>query len=123
MIGLLRRFRNFVIRQKIRIDFAMSLLVVVNLALLVITASDKLQRLFKIDSEYYTYHLVFIIVPAGIFCVWLVGFIIDKFFRYQQTVTSELNQRNPQIMEILSGIKRLEERLDKIEKGNDRRVQ
>lgn len=113
---VLRRLRNFVVRQKIRVDFAMSLLTIVNLSLLIIAVSDKLSKFFGFGVDYYTYWLVVIIVPGAIILIWFVGFILDKYIRYQHTVTTELNERNPQVMEILQEVKKVNARLDQLER-------
>lgn len=114
-VDTLKRMRDFVVRQKVRVDFAMSLLTILNLALLIVAASDKLNRVFHFDEQYYTYYLIMFVVPGAIICVWFVGFLLDKYVRYQQTVTDALNSRNPQIMQILDEIKKINERLDKME--------
>jgi len=115
------KLRNFVVRQKVRVDFAMSLLVVVNLALLVVAVSDKLangiRMVLGINLTYSSYVLVFFIVPAALVCIWLVGFILDKYVRYQHTVTTALNERNPQITEILERLTKIDERTERLEGG------
>lgn len=82
--------------QKFRLDLGISFLVLINLSLLVITASDKLSSFTGISSKI----IILICVPAVIFGTWLFGYILDKA-GFQHGVNENMNDRNPQIQEIL----------------------
>jgi hypothetical protein len=72
--------RAFFFRQKYRLDQSLSLLVIVNFCLLVLTASDKLKAFLGIESTAQATAFIIVGVFAGI---WLTGYILEKKVKYQ----------------------------------------
>jgi hypothetical protein len=77
--------------QKYRFDLGQSFLVIVNFALLIITASDKLQIIFGIGR---LRSLVILIVPVGFLAVWLFGYFMDKVVRAAQMAERQSMRRS-----------------------------
>lgn len=95
-------FPRFFVRQKFRMDIAMSFLTVINFVLLCITASDKVQKgmnYLGINVNVLVLICSMALVALGL--VWLFGFLLDHKFKYWQNLATEQNSRNPQISEIL----------------------
>lgn len=92
--GLRRRFarwRERFFAQKYRFDLGQSYLVVVNFTLLIITASDKLQKFFGIQT---LSSLLIVIVPLGFIGVWFLGYFMDKIVRAPQMAERQTLKRS-----------------------------
>jgi hypothetical protein len=87
----LATWREFLFAQKYRFDLGQSFLVIVNFALLIITASDKLQIIFGIGR---LRSLVILIVPVGFLAVWLFGYFMDKVVRAAQMAERQSMRRS-----------------------------
>lgn len=85
----------FAARQKFRFDLGAGFLAVINLAFLVISASDKLSWLVHIKARY----MVFILVPAAILLVWFLGWLLDVF-KFSNAYTAEQNKRNEMLRSV-----------------------
>lgn len=89
--------------QKFRFDLGVSFLTMVNLVLLVVTASEKLQgyilNIFKFDIN--TPTLLGFIIIFALCGTWFFGLLLDRTFKYWQTLRTIQNERDPQITEIL----------------------
>jgi len=106
----LRRFANWTIHwtatQKYRIDLGFTLMTLLNFGLLILANSEKIQKLFPIN----TYLLVAMAVPLGLFTIWFLGWAMERFkFRDRQNQMASFN--NPVIMEMLDRVKNIEEKL------------
>lgn len=113
MNNVLSRWKWFLFHQKYRFDLGHQFLVFLNFTLLLITASDKLRYYTNIPR---TWVLVAVAVPLGFAGVWLFGTFLDKVVRYGQAYNIEAAKRNPLIEEQMAQLKRLEEKMDRIEK-------
>ncbi len=87
----LAKWREFFFAQKYRFDLGQSFLVIVNFALLIITASDKLQIIFGVGR---LRSLLILIVPAGFLAVWLFGYFMDKVVRAAQMAERQSMRRS-----------------------------
>jgi len=103
------------VTQKFRFDLGISFIVFVNFILLVITASDNIERALN-NYVALTIPKETIIITGVIFAfisTWLFGYILDRVIKYQQTLMEVHNQRNPQIVQILENtdkiLKKIEE--------------
>ena len=85
------KISQFIVRQKYRFDIGASFLTVINFALLLVVAAEKLQGLLGISKARY-----FVILGAagGLFGVWLLGFLLDRYLRVIQLYNREANERN-----------------------------
>jgi len=81
----------FFLSQKYRFDMGHQFLALINFALLVIAASDKLRYYTDISR---TWVLVLVSVPAGFAGVWLFGYFLDRVVRYGQAYSMEAGKRN-----------------------------
>ena len=95
-------FSRWFVRQKFRLDIAMSFLTMVNFILLSVTASDKVQM----GLHYIGVNLSigWVIVVLGLIAfggTWCFGYLLDKKIYYWQHLATEQNQRNPQMTELL----------------------
>lgn len=88
----LSKWKWFLLGQKYRFDMGHQFLVIVNFALLIITASDKLRYYTNIPR---TWLLLVIMIPSGFLGVWLFGCFLDKVVKYQQAYTLESVKRDP----------------------------
>lgn len=109
----LSRWKWFFIGQKYRFDLGQQFLVFVNFTLLLITASDKLRYYTNIPR---TWILVAVAVPLGFLGMWLFGLFLDKVVRYAQAVNLEAAKRNPLWEEQMEVLRRIEGRLELLEK-------
>lgn len=98
------KLRDKIAELKFYFDISVSLLTVVNLALLVIAASDKLRVFIPLG----TFSLMFIFVPAVLLGALAFGWFLDKVVNYQASYYKEVIKRNPQIIEILDRVKNIE---------------
>jgi hypothetical protein len=92
--GLRLRFakwRERFFAQKYRFDLGQSYLVIVNFTLLIITASDKLQKFFGIPR---LSSLLIVIVPLGFVGVWFLGYFMDKIVRAPQMAERQTLKRS-----------------------------
>lgn len=108
------KWLHFLLNQKLRVDLAASFLVFVNFGLLIITASDKLivfatTLIGRPVSGTWFIPIMFFTIGTS---AWIIGFILDRFFKYLHIANTVGNQRNPQIMEILENQKKIENKLD-----------
>jgi hypothetical protein len=86
---------SWLAKQKFRFDLGQGFLSVINFVFVVIAASDKISSLIRIEAKW----LVLIVVPASIFFVWLMGYILDSR-RFYHSYTNELNKRNEMLQRI-----------------------
>ena len=80
---------NFIARQKLRFDLGSTWGYVVNLALLVSTASDKLALMVHLKTRTF----VLLLVPLVLLSVWLIGYVLDKA-KFWHAYQAEQNERN-----------------------------
>ena len=107
---------RFFVRQKFRMDIAMSFLTVINFVLLCITASDKVQKGANyLGIKIHVFALVATMTFLALGTIWLFGYLLDHKFKYWQNLATEQNKRNPQITEILKICRDIETK----DKGND----
>jgi hypothetical protein len=108
---ILKSSRDFFVEQKYRFDLGTQFLAYVNFALLIITASDKIQVFlpFRIREM-----LVFFI-PLAFVGAWTFGYILDRVVKFPQTQALTAEKRSPtwartqekldRIIELLEGEK------------------
>ncbi len=97
------KIRNFFIEQKFRFDQGIQFLAILNFVLLIIATSDKLKNVFPFRIN----QLLLLLVPLMFICVWLFGFILDKFIKFPQASELSRVKRSPTYQET-------QEKLDKI---------
>jgi hypothetical protein len=88
----LSRWKRFLLGQKYRFDMGHQFLAIVNFALLLIAASDKLRYYTSIPR---TWLLLVVMMPLGFFGVWLFGCFLDEVVKYQQAYALESVKRDP----------------------------
>jgi hypothetical protein len=116
----MNKFIRFLTLQKYRWDLAVSFLVFINFALLVVTASDKVQAGFskivgfRVDIFTVSLGLVFV----SFLIILIAGYILDKKIRYTQHMASISNERNPEITEILENTRLLRQEIERLKHGS-----
>lgn len=106
-------FKKNLVTQKFRFDLGVSFLTIVNLSLLSITASDKLQSFFEFFGvEIDLYSVIGLIMFLALFGTWAFGYVLDKRFKYWQEMRTIQNHRDPQITDILFKINRIERMME-----------
>jgi len=106
---MLSRWKRFLFHQKYRFDLGHQSLAMMNFALLIIAASDKLRYYTNIPR---TWILLVVAVPLGFIVVWLVGLFLDKVVRYSQAYSLVAVKRNPIWTDHLAQMERVEKKLD-----------
>ena len=84
--------RDKLVKFKFYMDIGISFLTLLNFALLVVTASDKLRNIIPVG----TWTLVFLLVPAAFVCVISFGWFLDKVVNYQSSYYKIQTDRVPQ---------------------------
>jgi len=110
----LARWREAFFAQKYRFDLGQSYLVVVNFTLLIITASDKLQKFFGIPK---LSSLLIVIVPLGFVSVWLFGYFMDKVVRAHQMAERQSLKRSEIWNQHMEQMDRIEGELARMRKA------
>lgn len=87
-------------RVKYRFDLGSGFFAIVNFALLVIAAGDKLALLVHVSVTV----IALVMVPSAIFAVWLLGYLLDKL-EFAQAYTEESNRRNGMLTDMRDAIK------------------
>lgn len=99
---------SFLVTQKFRFDLGISFIVFINFALLAITASEQVQKLFtNWGISFDLYSIIIYIILAAFFCTWMIGYVLDKVIKYQERMMTIQNIRNPQISKILENTEEL----------------
>jgi hypothetical protein len=118
--------------QNYRFNIGYKVIALVNFSLLILTNSDRMIKMFPDfikgwmnATGYPTLVILGIFVPAGFVFVWFVGYILDKFFNYEDNLLTQRNKRDPQISEILKNTRILLNQkpidvIEEIEDGVDR---
>lgn len=88
----LRSLRSEFFAQKYRFDLGIQFLTFVNFALLVVTASDKLQQFLGIK---HTGELLLALIPLAFLGVWVFGYFMDKTVKMQAQAEEQLGRRSP----------------------------
>ncbi len=104
----LSRWKWFFFSQKYRFDLGHQFLAMLNFALLIIAASDKLRYYTGVQRAWV---LVAAAVPLGFLGMWLVGFFLDRVVKYGQASNLEAVKRNPVWEEQRASLRRIEEQL------------
>lgn len=102
--------RDKLVKFKFYMDIGISFLTLLNFALLVVTASDKLRNIIPVG----TWTLVFLLVPAAFVCVISFGWFLDKVVNYQSSYYKIQTDRVPQTIEMLERIRNIESKIDKL---------
>ena len=100
----LTKLRDKLVRLKFFMDIGISFLTIINFALLVVTASDKLRNIIPVG----TWTLVFILVPAAFILVISFGWFLDRIVNYQSSYYKIQTDRVPQTIEMLERIRNME---------------
>ena len=79
---------------------------------LVTTNLDRVQKVLPWNAGL----LVLLLVPRTLLLIVGFSFFLDKYVGYGKTYASRANKGNPEILAILSHVKSIEERLDRMEK-------
>jgi hypothetical protein len=87
--------RQFLVRQKFRLDLGQWITQIIQLAMIAIAAGKTLSEYIHLPVKV----IVLISVPAALFCQWLGGYILDKL-KAQELYTREMNERNEMLKEI-----------------------
>ena len=102
------KISNKIVEIKFFMDISIAFLTIVNFALLVVTASDKIRTFIPLG----TLPLVLILVPSAFILIIVMGWFLDKVVNYQSTYYKTQMKRNPQIIEILDRVKNIEKNLE-----------
>lgn len=97
--------RDLATRIKFHFDIGNSFLSLVSFCLLVLAASDKIQTVWNISAL----KIGIILIPIAFLLTYLFGLFLDSVIQYQKSYTKLLSDKNPQIMEILERVKRIED--------------
>ncbi len=95
------KFKKFLFGQKYRLDMGYQFLTFINFTLLIITASDKIKPVLKIDA---TWVFVCLSVFGAFFLIWLFGWFLDVIISYNQAYSFEEAKRNPKWQMQMDGI-------------------
>lgn len=93
---------------KFRFDLGISFLVLLNMSLLVMTAAPQISELLRIPKTI----IIIMGIPLALLGTWTFGFILDKI-GFQHGINENLNERNPQIQELLEMNREILEKLKK----------
>ncbi len=97
--------------QKYRFDIGQSFLAVVNLTLLMISASDKLMIFFGIQR---LRSLLIVLAPVCVILVWLFGYFMDVVVRAGQMVERQQMRRSEVWTSHTEQMDRMERRLNQL---------
>lgn len=86
---------RFIARQKLRFDIGVGFISVINFALIVVSASDKLGAWFDVPA----FGVVAVSIPTVIISIWSLGFALDRG-RYWDAYQAESNNRNQMLKQI-----------------------
>lgn len=100
--------KRWLFTQEYRFRLGQSLLTFVNFSLLVVSASPKLEWLTGLGR---TRYVVMLLVPSAFVCVWIAGWIMDRWLKAPQEQNRIANSRNVEISEIKAAVERIERRL------------
>lgn len=106
------QIRDKLAEAKFFFDTGMSFLVFFNFSLLVIAASSKLQEAWEVS----TLTIWLTLVPVALIGTWIFGLLLDKFVKYQTSYYKAANDRVPQVVETLELARKINQRLDNLEK-------
>lgn len=117
----LTKLRDTLVKFKFYTDIGISFLTLLNFALLVVTASDKLRNIIPVG----TWTLVFLLVPAAFVCVISFGWFLDKVVNYQSSYYKIQTDRVPQTIEMLERVRNIESKIDKFigEKNEEKKFE
>ena len=98
---------------KLRYDISISFLALFNFFLLAVTASTPIQAFLqdRLGWAVEQYTIVLGLVAFIIGSIFIFGLILDRVVDYWQNMSTQQNQRNPQMIEILDRLKRIEDKL------------
>lgn len=110
--GYRGKLRDWFVLFKFRADLANGMLLFLNLTLLSLAASPKLETYIPLPT-----HLLVIVVICVAFG-WLIigGYALDRGLQYWDTYQKEASGRNPHLMNILTIVEKIDKRIEKIEK-------
>lgn len=111
-MSVAKGIRDFAAEQWWRFLIGIQVLTLVNFALLVITASDKLKNIIPVD---YTSELVFLFVPLALLGVWVAGLVLEKYIKFPQAQERAARERSPTWNENFKKLDEISERLSRIE--------
>ena len=113
---ILAKIRDKIVEMRYYAEISISVLVFLNFALLITTASDKLRIFIPLG----TIPLLLILVPGAFILIIFLGWFLDKVVKYQEKYYKMATDRNPQIVETLKIVRNIEKELlakmDNIEK-------
>lgn len=112
-MAIAKKLRDFAAEQWWRFLIGIQILTLVNFALLVITASDKLKNVIPVS---YTAELVFLFVPLALLGAWAAGLILEKYIKFPQAQEKAAIERSPTWKENFRRLDEISERLERIEK-------
>lgn len=87
----------WLVRVKFRFDLGQGFLAIINFALIIVAASDKITSLIHLPAKI----LVVALLPIALFAVWLVGYILDRM-DFARRYQDEANHRNEMLKEALN---------------------
>ena len=104
ILGKALKIRDTFAILKYRFDLGVSFIVFINFSLLVITASTKLQTIFKVS----TFRIYIILVPVALIGTVLFGYFLDKVIKHQRAYVKHQHSNSPQIMGILKIVQEIQ---------------
>lgn len=107
----LSKLRDKLVRMKFEFDIGISFMSFLTFSLLVIAASDGIQKVWKIPTSI----IWIILVPMAFAGTWLFGLILEKFFKFQTVYNQTQNDKVPQMIILIDGIKDIQSKLNKME--------
>lgn len=107
MISFFENFRSKVVHAKLFSQRGLGYISVINSGMILFILLSNLER-YGIDINITKWF--FPIIILGIFALILLGYIEDKFGFYEKEI-SAAQKRNPEIIEILRRVKRIEKKI------------
>lgn len=87
--------KQFLVRQKFRMDLGQWIFPIIQLVLLCIAAGNNLSYFLKLPI----WLVVLTLVPMALFGIWFVGYVMDRY-EVMQAYNRELNKRNELLQEL-----------------------
>jgi hypothetical protein len=96
------------VEQDYRFRQGLATMTFVNFSLLVLTASDKIEKLIPIP----TLLLLAIMIPSGFVGVWLFGYVLDVYIKYPHLSANVAQERTPWLKDIIDRLERIEQKVE-----------
>lgn len=99
---------------KFRYDLGVSFVSIAILSASIVSASDKISAATGLNPSV----IIFLGVPTVLLGSWCFGYVLDKI-EFQHGVNENINERNPQMQELLSQNREILRKIEVIENGRN----